>query len=71
MTDEQHTVSGGDTEERDKADDSRNTDFARCDEQGEYTANQCQRQVDKDNRTFLYATELMVQQQEYHYDRHE
>ena len=58
MTDEQHTVSGGDTEERDKADDSRNTDFARCDEQGEYTSNQCQRQVDKDNRTFLYITTI-------------
>ena len=31
------------------ADDGGDTHFSRCDEQGEYTAYQCQRQIDKDD----------------------
>ena len=49
MADKQHTVTGSDTEQRNETDDSRNTDFACCDQQGKYTADQCQRQVHQDN----------------------
>ena len=71
MADQQHAVSGGDAEQGDETDDGRNADFPCGDEQGKHAANQCQRQVDKDDCTFLDTAELVIQQQEYHNDRHE
>ena len=43
------------------------THFSRCDEQGEYTAYQCQRQIDKDDGALLHTAEFMVEEQEYHH----
>ena len=64
VADEQHTVSGRNTEQRDKADDSRNAHLSRGDNQCKYAANQCKRQVQQDNAGFLHVTEFMVKQQE-------
>ena len=70
-TDEQHTVTGSNTEQRDETDNGRNTDFACSYHQGEDSTNQGQRQVEQDNPTLSRISELGINQQEDDYDTHQ
>ena len=71
MTDEQHTVTGSDTEQGDKSDDGRYTDLTRSQQQGEDTSNQSQRQVQQNDPALGYMVELHIKQQEDDHDAHQ
>ena len=71
MADEQHTVTGGNTEQRDETDDGRDTYFTRGNHQGEYPTNQGQRQVDENHPTLSSILELHVEQKEDDYNTHQ
>ena len=71
VADEQHTVTGRDTEQRDETDNCRNAYFAGRDDKGKNAADQCQRQVQQDHAGLLDAAELVVKQQENNDNTHE
>ena len=62
MADEQHTVTGSNSEQRDESDDSGYTNFPRCKYQCENATDQRERQVQQDNSRLLDAAELMIKQ---------
>ena len=64
MADEQHSVARGDAEQRDEADDCGYAHFARGKHQGEYSADECQRQVEQDDAALHGVLELHVEQEE-------
>jgi len=71
VADEQHTVTGGNTKQRDETDNRRNTYFTRGNHQGEDPTNQGQRQVDENHPTLSGILELHVEQEEDDHDTHQ
>ena len=71
VADEQHTVTGRDTEQRDETDNCRNAYFAGRDDKGKNAADQCQRQVQQDHAGLLDTAEFVVKQQENNDNTHE
>ena len=71
VADEQHAVTGGDTEQGDESDDGRYTDLTRSQQQGEDTSNQSQRQVQQNDPALGYMVELHIKQQEDDHDAHQ
>ena len=71
VADEQHTVTRGDAEQRDEADDGRDAHLAGGQQQGEDASDEGQRQVDEDDGALPDAAELVVEQQEDDDDGHQ
>ena len=71
VADKQHTVAGGNAEERDEPDDGRDAQLARGAKQHKHASYQCQRQVEQDNGTLHPVLELDIEQQEYHHNAHQ
>ena len=69
--DEQHTVTGSDTKQRDETNDGWNTNLARSDHQCKYPTNQCQRQVEQDHPTLSCILELGIDQEEDDHNTHQ
>ena len=71
VADEQHTVTGRDTEQRNETDNCRNAYFAGRDDKGKNAADQCQGQVQQDHAGLLDTAEFVVKQQENNDNTHE
>ena len=68
---QEHTVSGRDTEQGYESDDGRNADDLVRKENREYAADERQRQIQKHRRSLFDILELSVKKQEYHDYRHQ
>ena len=71
MADQQHTVTGGDTKQRDETNNGGNTDLARGEPEDKDTTDQCQRQIHHHDGALAGILELMIEQHEDHQQRHE
>lgn len=64
MTYQQHTITGSNAKQRDKADNSRNAYLTRCYHQCKYPTNQRQRQIQQNDSTLGCILKLGIKQQE-------
>ena len=70
MTYQQHTITGSNAKQRDKADNSRNAYLTRCYHQCKYPTNQRQRQIQQNDSTLGCILKLGIKQQEDNHDTH-
>ena len=68
---QEHTVTCGDSEERNETDNRRDTDNLVREEDGEDTSDKGQRKIQEHGRSLSDILELTIKKQEYHDYRHQ